>query len=164
MYDTYDYTVPTTTTVDEGAAAVMIAFLATFWIVFLALTVFLLVCLWKIFVKAGKPGWAALVPIYNTYVLMEIIGKPWWWLFGFLLAGIPGVGPYLGMAFTVVVSLELARKFGQSTVFGIFGLWIFSFVGFPILAFGKAKYNKSAAPVVTFLSGDGSKPTDTPAV
>jgi hypothetical protein len=44
--------------------------------------------LWRVFTKAGKPGWAALVPIYNLIVLLQIAGKPAWW---FLLFLIPGV-------------------------------------------------------------------------
>jgi len=54
-------------------------------IIYLAIVILLIVSLWKIYLKANKPGWACLIPIYNIIVLLEIIGKPWWWLLLFLI-------------------------------------------------------------------------------
>jgi len=87
---------------------------------------------WKVFVKAGKPGWACLIPFYNIFVLMEIIGKPWWWL---LLMFIPVVN----IIIAVIVSLELAKVFGKGTGFGI-GICFLPFIFVPILAFTDASY------------------------
>jgi hypothetical protein len=86
--------------------------------------------LWKVFVKAGKPGWASLVPIYNLIVLLEIVGKPLWWIVFFLCLGPIG---------WILVSLELAKVFGKEIGFAI-GLMFLSFVFVPILGFGDARY------------------------
>ncbi len=101
-------------------------------VVYLALIVFFVICYWKIYTKAGKPGWAAIVPIYNIIVLLEIVGKPVWW---FLLMLIPCVN----IVIAVIVSLELAKVFGKSTGFGV-GLILLSPIFIPILAFGDAEY------------------------
>ena len=91
---------------------------------------------WGIYSKAGKPGWACLVPIYNRIVLLEIVGKPWWWL---LLMFIPLVN----IAIIVYVYYLLAKSFGKSEVFTI-GLLLLSPIFFPILAFGDAEYEGPA--------------------
>ena len=51
-----------------------------FWVFYIAVIVFYIICMWKIFVKAGKPGWASIIPIYSSLVQLEILGRPWWWL------------------------------------------------------------------------------------
>ncbi len=137
MYETpFDYTY-TTTGVEEGLVVGIFAMLAGLWLFILAVVVILVVSLWKIFVKAGKPGWAALIPVYNMIVLVEIIEKPIWWVVLLLI-------PYVNLVGTLLVSIELAKKFGKSTAFGVVALWLFSFVGYPTLAFGSAKYGASA--------------------
>jgi|SRR3989344_3116622 len=105
---------------------------------FAILAIFLLViavwcALWIIYSKAGKPGWAALIPIYNVFVLLEIVGRPWWWV---LLLIIPLVNIIIGL----VLAIDLAKSFGRSTVFGMFGLWLFAIIGYLILGFGKSNY------------------------
>lgn len=102
-------------------------------LIWLALLVVALVAVWKVFAKAGKPGWAAIVPVYNTYVWLNMAGRPWWWL---LLLCIP----FVNLVVWLVVSLDLAKAFGKSTLFGVLGLWLFSFIGVLILAFGSSKY------------------------
>lgn len=52
-----------------------------FWIIYIAFVGFMIATMWKIFAKAGEPGWACLVPIYNTCVWLKIAGKPMWWFF-----------------------------------------------------------------------------------
>ncbi|HNR03189.1 MAG TPA: DUF5684 domain-containing protein [Anaerolineaceae bacterium] len=101
-------------------------------VLYLAVIAFFIYCMWRIFVKAGKPGWAAIVPIYNVLVELEIVGRPWWWL---LLLLVPVVNIVIG----VIVLLDLAKVFGKSTGFGI-GLIFLSFIFIPILAFGDARY------------------------
>lgn len=92
---------------------------------------------WKIFEKAGRPGWAALIPIYNTWTLFEVSGKPGWWaLFGI----VPYIGWLVLVVLYIIAALELARRFSKDTLFAIFGLVVFQIVGFIILGFGDAEY------------------------
>jgi len=107
------------------------------WLLYMAVIVFYIFCMWKVFVKAGKPGWAAIVPIYNTLVMLEIVGRPWWYL---LLLFVPVVNIVIG----IMILFDLAKVFGKGTGFG-FGLLFLSFIFIPILAFGDARYQ---APVV----------------
>jgi hypothetical protein len=101
---------------------------------FLPLVVFILmvVALWMVFAKAGKPGWASIVPIYNIFVMLEIVGRPWWWL---LLMFIPVVG----LIMAIIVAIDMAKAFGKGTGFGI-GLAFLPFIFYPVLAFGDAQY------------------------
>src|SRR5437867_816400 len=104
----------------------------------LALIVFLIAGLWRVFTKAGQPGWAAIIPIYNFYILLKIAGKPGWWL---ILCFIPLVS----IIVAIIVAIELAKVFGKGTGFGI-GLAFLGFIFYPILGFGEAKYLGSASP------------------
>ncbi len=106
------------------------------WLLYMAVIVFYVFCMWKIYVKAGKPGWAAIVPIYNVLVQLEIVGRPWWWL---LLLLVPVVDIVIG----IIIIFDLAKVFGKGTGFG-FGLLLLSFIFIPILAFGDAKYQGPA--------------------
>jgi len=107
----------------------MFAFLFFFSLV---LSAFYLFCYWKLFTKAGKPGWAVLIPVYNVLVQLEIIGREWIWI---LLLLIPIVNVVVG----IVMMLDLAKVFGKDTTFGIL-LVIFPWVMIPVLALGDAKY------------------------
>ncbi|MFO0261358.1 MAG: DUF5684 domain-containing protein, partial [Planctomycetota bacterium] len=49
-------------------------------LILLALFALIIASLWIIFTKAGQPGWASLIPFYNLYVMLQIVGKPAWWL------------------------------------------------------------------------------------
>lgn len=102
------------------------------WFFYIAFIAFYLYCMWKIFVKAGKPGWAAIIPIYNIVMELEIIGRPWWWV---LLMFVPLVN----VVIAIIVLFDLAKVFGKGTGFG-FGLLFLSFIFIPILAFGDARY------------------------
>ena len=110
------------------------AVLPIFW-----LTVLVLVFagLWKIFTKAGQPGWAAIVPIYNLYILTKIIGRPWWWL---LLCIIPIVS----LVIFIIMYIDLAKSFGRSVLFGI-GLIFLAPIFICILGFGSSQYQGPAA-------------------
>ena len=100
---------------------------------YFAVIAVMIVSMWKIFEKAGEEGWKAIIPFYNTYTLFRIAGRNGW---GFLL----GLIPIVNIVVAVIISLDLAKHFGKSSAFGIFGLLFFSFVGYPILAFGDAEY------------------------
>ena len=88
--------------------------------------------MWKVFAKAGQPGWAAIVPIYNAIVLLQMIGRPLWWI---VLLMIPLVNVVVG----ILVCIELAKCFGKGTGFAL-GLAFLGVIFYPILGFGSARY------------------------
>lgn len=117
--------------VDGGAEVAMAGGLFSSMIS-LALIILIIVAWWKVFSKAGKPGWASIIPFYNLFVLLDIAGKPWWWFFLFFV-------PCLNIVFTILLMISVAKSFGKSALFGI-GLTFLGFIFFPILAFGDAEY------------------------
>jgi hypothetical protein len=116
----------------------------TFWAVFLAVlvvTILLIVLpLWKIYKKAGKPGWAAIIPVYNTWVLFEITGFPAWLS---LLSLVPFVN-IIPAVLSLVAYVKLARLFGKGALFAI-GMILLPFIFLPILAYGKSQFSAEAA-------------------
>ena len=106
-------------------------------ILYLAFIAFFIAVGWKIFTKAGKPGWAAIVPIYNIIVMLEIVGRPAWWVVLMLI-------PFVNFVVAILVSIDLAKSFGKSAGFGI-GLAFLGIIFAPILAFGDAEYHGPAA-------------------
>ncbi len=105
-----------------------------FILIVIALSLFLIVSLWKVFVKAGQPGWGIFIPIYNIYLLLMIAGKPGWWLILYLI-------PLVNLVIGILVSIDIAKNFGKDSAFGL-GLAFLGFIFYPILAFGSATYNK----------------------
>jgi len=99
--------------------------------------VVLIVAWWKIFTKAGKPGWAALIPIYNVIVMLQVVGRPVWWVILFFI-------PVVNFIIGIIVFLDLAKVFGKSAWFGI-GLILLNLIFVLILAFGDAEYKGQAA-------------------
>lgn len=89
--------------------------------------------LWRMFVKAGKPGWAAIIPIYNVFVLLQIVGRPGWWLILFFI-------PFVNVVIALLVSIDLAKSFDKSAAWGIIMLFIFNAIGYLILGFSDARY------------------------
>lgn len=126
-----DYT--TTTTTSSANAGAIGAVLVIYWLLILVVAILAIAGMWKTFAKAGKPGWAAIVPIYNIIVMLEIINRPLWWILLFFI-------PFVNFIVYIIIALDMAKAFGKSTAFGIFGLWIFSFIGYLMLGFGSAKY------------------------
>lgn len=102
-------------------------------IISLVVAVLLIAALWRVFSKAGRPGWAAIIPIYNVYTLAKVGGKSGWYVLGLAV-------PVLGFVLAILLSLGVAQNFGKSGTFGIVALWLFPFVGYPILGFGSAQY------------------------
>ena len=105
--------------------------------IMLVIAVILIIANWKIFEKAGKPGWASIIPIYNVIVLLEIVGKPWWWLLLIMLI------PVVNIIFAVWTVNLLSKSFGKNEGFTI-GLIFLPFIFYPILGFGDAKYEGPA--------------------
>jgi ABC-type sulfate transport system permease subunit len=101
--------------------------------VLLAIAVVMIVGMWKVFTKAGQPGWAVLIPIYNTYVMLKIAGKPWWWLLVIMFV------PLVGLIFAIMAIAALAKQFGKGAGFAV-GLILLPFVFWPMLGFGSAQY------------------------
>jgi len=101
-------------------------------IVVLSLAIVCIAGIWKVFTKAGQPGWACLIPVYNGIVTLRIAGRPIWWI---LLCLIPIVNLVVG----IVVMLDIARSFGKGPGFGL-GLAFLGFIFFPILGFGDDQY------------------------
>jgi hypothetical protein len=99
----------------------------------IAIGLFVIVSMWKVFEKAGQPGWGIFIPIYNLYLLLLIAGRPGWWI---ILYFIPLVNFVIG----IIVAIDIAKNFGKEPIFGV-GLFFFGFIFYPILAFGSAEYN-----------------------
>ena len=115
-------------------------------IIYLGVAVFMIAAIWKVFAKAGEPGWACIVPIYNWIVQLRIIGRPWWW---FLLMLVPIVN----IVILFIVAIETAKCFGRGAGFGV-GLVFLPFIFYAILGFGSAQYQGP--------SGGGSVATSDP--
>jgi hypothetical protein len=113
-------------------SAILSVFLLAFLLGFVLVLVLVIAGLWKVFTKAGQPGWAAIIPIYNLYILTQIAGKEWWWL---LLMFIPIVG----LVVYIILCIGVAEKFGKGAGFGL-GMAFLGFIFYPILGFGSAAY------------------------
>jgi hypothetical protein len=109
----------------NGSSAILI-------LLYLVVIVLEIAAMWRVFTKAGQPGWAAIIPIYNIVVMMRIAQRPAWWT---LLTFIP----IINLIVTIIAFLDIARLFGKSAGFAI-GMVFLSFIFFPILGFGSAQY------------------------
>jgi hypothetical protein len=89
-----------------------------------------------IFTKAGRPGWPALIPIYSSYILLKVIGRPGWWLWLFLI-------PVVNFVILIIVLNDLSKSFGHGVGFTI-GLIFLSLIFVYILAFGSSTYRGPA--------------------
>jgi uncharacterized membrane protein YhaH (DUF805 family) len=108
-----------------------------FWIFWLAVTILMIAACWKIFTKAGQPGWAAIIPIYNWYIFCKIVGRPGWWVILLLI-------PFVNFIVGIILCIDLAKSFGKGVGFGI-GLILLGVIFFQILGFGSAQYQGPAA-------------------
>lgn len=104
-------------------------------LVWLAVVGLVLASMWKVFAKAGQPGWGVLVPIFNIYLLCKIANRPAWWTVLFFI-------PFVNFIMFAIVSIDVAKAFGKGVGFGI-GLWLFGLIFYPILAFGSAEHQSS---------------------
>jgi len=145
-----------------GAGAVIWSLLV------IAFYVVVIIGLWKTFVKAGHPGWAAIIPFYNLWIWIKIAGRPtsWFWimLVGALLGWIPIIGWILIIAIWVMslfLALDVAKNFGQGTGFGIL-LWLFSAIMYLVLGFGNYQYRQVAHPEMAGAGGGYAPPPPPP--
>jgi hypothetical protein len=128
---------------DEGAGVAILTALfgGVFMLIWLAVAALFIASLWKLYTKAGKPGWAAIVPIYQVIVLLEIVGRPIWWIALLFI-------PFANMIVGIILAIDLAKSFGKDMGFAI-GMVLLSFIFLPMLAFGDARYvgpSAAAAP------------------
>jgi hypothetical protein len=124
-------TTMTTQSSGGGAAGIIVM------IIYLAIVILMIAAMWKIFAKAGKPGWAAIVPIYNIVVLLQICEKPIWWLVLLLI-------PIVSLIIMIILYVALAQVFGKGIGFAI-GMLLLPFIFMPMLGFGSAQYKGGAA-------------------
>lgn len=110
----------------------------------IAIGVVMLAAMWRVYTKAGEPGWAAIIPIYNIIVLLKIIGRPAWWIVLYLI-------PIVNFVIAIMVYDGLSKSFGKGTGFTI-GLIFLGPIFLLILGFGSARYVGPAA------SAGGYKP------
>lgn len=156
------YTTTTYTGLTNGNAAtlggIIGGMLATYGIIALVICVLLIIAMWKIFVKAGEPGWKSIIPIYNVYILCKIIGLNFWIYIlaipvglGLLSAIAAGTGnatfvtiatiatAVYALYIAIVEAIKLGDAFGKSTAFKVC-LFFFTPICYLILGFGKDKY------------------------
>lgn len=127
---TTDYTYTYDTSTNTAAAGAAMGFLLVVWLIVLALSVLMLVCMAKVFVKAGRKWWEAIIPIYNTVVLLEIVGRPTWWLILFFI-------PFVNLVAAILVYIDLAKSFGKDAGVAIL-LLLFPYIMFPVMAFSNS--------------------------
>jgi uncharacterized membrane protein YhaH (DUF805 family) len=116
----------------RGGGIIGALFGGVFMIVWLVVLVAVIAGMWKMFEKAGKPGWAAIVPIYNIIVLLEIVGRPLWWIVLFLI-------PCVSFVAWIIIAIDVAKAYGKDVAYGI-GIALLGFIFLPMLGFGAARY------------------------
>ena len=101
-------------------------------LLYIGIIVLYIAGMWKAFEKAGKPGWAAIVPIYNIIVMIEIAKKPLWWIILCLI-------PIANIVILIMINIEIAQNFRKGAGFGL-GLAFLGFIFWPLLGFGDDRY------------------------
>ena len=117
-------------------------------IIYLAVVVLEIAAMWQVFSKAGQPGWAAIIPIYNTITMLKVVGRPLWWFVLLLI-------PLVNIVMWFMIALDLAKSFGRGTGFGV-ATFFFPYVTIPMLGFGGAQYQGPAASPQTAYAGAAS--------
>ena len=107
---------------------------AIFYVIFLVLVI---AGLWMTFVKAGRPGWGAIIPFYNVYLMIKIAGRPGWWLILYFI-------PIVNLIIWIIVALDIAKNFGHGAGFGIL-LILFPMIMYLVLGFGSSEYHAVTA-------------------
>ena len=103
----------------------------------LLIALLLIVAMWKVFTKAGQPGWASIIPIYNVYIWCKIVGRPGWWVILLFI-------PFVNFIIAIILCIDLAKSFGKGVGFGL-GLAFLGIIFFPILGFGSTQYQGPSA-------------------
>ena len=125
---------------DLGIGSLFIGLFSAYFGVTILIVLVFTIAGWRLFSKAGKPGWAIIVPFYNLYIYTQIIKRPGWRILLYFSIAIPAFGA-LGLVFlSIIDQLRLAKVFGRSAGFGV-GLLLLGWVFFPILAFSESHYD-----------------------
>jgi hypothetical protein len=98
----------------------------------LVIVIFLIAALWHVFTKAGEKGWKAIIPIWNSLIILKISGRPRWWILLYLI-------PIVWWIVYIIVYYDLVKSFGRGIGFAI-GLILLPFIFLPILGFGSSQY------------------------
>ena len=106
-------------------------------VIYLAIIVAAIAGMWKMYAKAGQPGWGCIVPIYNIYLWCKIVGRPGWWVLLMLI-------PFVSLIIAIILCVDLAKSFGKGIGFAI-GIILLGFIFIPILGFGEAQYQGPSA-------------------
>ncbi len=109
---------------------------STGWIIYILVWLVIIIAAWRIFTKAGEAGWKCIIPIWNTLVLLKIVGRPWWWIILLII-------PIVNIVIWIIVALDLAKSFGRGTGFAI-GLIFLPFIFGLILGYGSDTYRGPA--------------------
>ena len=112
-------------------------------ILLFAATILVIIAEWRVFEKAGQPGWASIIPYFNFFIMLKIVNKPLWWIFWLF---VPGANVVVG----IWVTNLLAKSFGKNEGFTL-GLIIFPFIFYPVLGFGNASFQGKAEQKKTFI-------------
>ena len=136
---TYTSTMAQDTAASSAALGLTLILLFAIYLPLLIYAAVGVVGMWKTFAKTGRPGWYAIVPIYNSMVLAEIAGKPNWWGFGMLISP-------LNFVLSILFGIDIAKRFGRTDMFGVIALGLFSPIGYCMIGFGKDVYNENATP------------------
>lgn len=137
----------------SGGFGIMAAFFAAYFVFILVISIIVIAGMWKTFEKAGKPGWAAIIPIYNIIIMLEIVGKPMIWILWLLL-------PCVNIVFGIWLTNLISKSYGKSEGFTL-GLIFFGFIFWPILGFGSARYLGPAGAEHQY-GGFGNSPLNNP--
>lgn len=150
-----------------GASIILV--LLTFVIVIGYLVVYT-IGMWKLFKKAGKNGWEAIVPYYSTYVLIEISGLNWWYflitLSGTILTivGITSLSwltTIAGYAVNFFIFWNLSKKMHKKPILTAILGALFSGVMIPIIGLSKNyQYDSSVTVSPNGPIGDNNKNTN----
>lgn len=117
---------------DELYTAVSAGILTVYTVIALVICILTIIAFWKVFTKAGKPGWASIIPFYSQYCMFDIAwGNGWLFLLTFV--------PCVNFVIMIMLYLKLAKAFGKGTGFGI-GLIFLNTIFVLILGFSDAQY------------------------
>lgn len=127
---------------DNFDTATWMVLITAYLAIVIPIVLIAIVAMWRIFTKAGQPGWAILIPFYNVYILTQVVKRPGWWMLLYFTSVIPVVGGLCVLFISVIDNLRLAKLFGKSAGFGV-GMILLGIVFLPILAFGDADYDET---------------------
>ncbi len=114
----------------EAAAAGGIGLVAL--LIYVAIALLMIISLWKVFSKAGQPGWASIIPIYQTVVMLQVAGKPIWWIILLFV-------PIANIVIAIMMLAGIAKNFGKGGGF-VVGMLFLPIIFWPMLGLGSAAY------------------------